>query len=209
MKVQSSIGLFMFLFFAVSTGFAQISRPTLLEGTYQYAGEYVIEAHRHSEVVVVRGPAGEARLEKLKSEGYSCIAKPSEQFLCSIQRVVDPANALVENLVKNKYTDYSVQFYKVVGAPSLDTNSESFKQWSVPQKIAIRERGEPDRLFSFANYVWSQGNEKVYPGGQSNPVHDMYLTRADGLEISWVIHSQPSRFEMDSYFVTVKLAAKP
>jgi hypothetical protein len=181
--------------------------PTPYEGTFAFEGQYQISGHRHSEIVVAISDAERAKLERLKSEGYTCMAKPAQQFLCSIEVAVDPFNAVVAKRVQELFAGYQVQFYAAVGAPSLEINAELFRQWRISQKIVITtpSREVTTRFFDFANYAWASGLDKIYPGGTENVEHDMLTPTTGGLEVPLVIHSQPSRFQMDSYFVTVRL----
>ena len=181
--------------------------PTPYEGTFAFEGQYQITGHRHYEIVNAVSDAERAKLQRLKAEGYACVAKPAQQFLCSIQVDVDPFNAVVAKRVQESFAGYQVQFYEAFGAPSLEINAESFQQWRVTQKIVITTpaREVTTRIFDFANYAWASGLDKIYPGGSENIEHDMYTPTTGGLEVPVVFHTQPSRFQMDSYFVTIRL----
>lgn len=182
--------------------------PTPFEGIFAYEGQYQITGYRHSEILVLLNDTERARMETLKQEGYSCILKPANQALCSINRTLDPFDPAVQQKVTAAYAGYRVQFYEAFGSPSLEINSQMFQQWRVEQKVVIEtpSRDITSRAFAFANYTWANGIDKIYPGGNDNPDHDLFVPSMGGLEIPVVFHSQPHRFVLDTYYVTIRLA---
>lgn len=181
--------------------------PDFVEGTFAFRGDYVIDSHVHHEIVVTLNSAERDRLVRLQREGYSCVAKPAQHQLCSKAMPVDPANGAVARRVREKFRDHSVEF-KEAFSPQLLVESDFYRLWRADQKVILNFPGRPAdavRVYEIVDYAWVQGVEKISPGGQQNPERDVYLPTPDGLEAVFPIQTQPSRFQMDSYLVRVKM----
>ncbi len=46
---------------------------------------------------------------------------------------------------------------------------------------------QPLSSSAFANYAWANGIDKIYPGGNDNPDHDMFVPTMGGLELRQVL----------------------
>ena len=185
------------------------SGPHLIQGNFEYQEHYEIQGQTHYELIYAISDSEKERMEHLKTEGYACIAKPSKQYVCSINIPVYQNDSRVAELAKKRFGHYAVSLDEALKvSPSIV--SEDYLEWQVDQKVVITKTVNEEsqsNTFKSISYAWN-GFDKIYPGGNDNPDHDMFVVNGENLEIPWFLQ-MPGHTSWDSYVISVLLNRVP
>ena len=72
------------------------------------------------------------------------------------------------------------------------------------QITELQEAGLETHFVDQVTYVWTQGQNKLYPGGTSQGLSRMYQPVLDGLVTPFEATFSQGRFAFDTYFVEVR-----
>lgn len=216
MKYFNLISILFFGFFS-SVVFALEPAPTTppraLVGSFIYSGHFKIWRKTHAEILDVRNKKDQQKLTDLQDQEYECTLRVNQQYVCQTEVAVSTSELEVQIRIDRKYQGTRLDFEPEVGSPQLVFDGDSYKRWTVSQPVILEQNvsvgTDVTQLYKVADYDHVGSLLKIYPGGANAQTGFCVVPSAAGdLEIQETVRIQPSRFEMNTYFLTILLERK-
>jgi hypothetical protein len=131
--------------------------PTALAGKYAFQGQVRPQARLTVDVIDMRMPDAQTRLDDLDAAGAACQLVTSQTYRCTLMHDAGEVATASLDAIATSNKGIALSFGKLRGDPSLTNDAESLKEWDVPQSgsgplgkfdgYVFRElQGGPDKI---------------------------------------------------------------
>ncbi|MCO5141571.1 MAG: hypothetical protein M9962_00610 [Oligoflexia bacterium] len=162
-------------------------------GKYQFHGQYSVVLKKRYEAVYTGSSEGKERVEKLRSEGSTCEAKPNSFYLCSQFLNPNGSEKEIADRARKVFEKKYFQFFEIQGEPKLVTKGDSMEFWEIPQMVTTDQN-----KYETYQYMKSENIEKIFLG---SPAQDTLNIDLDGLNYPLSLQKTESKWVYYSYLI--------
>jgi|GEM_PF-4648981 len=170
--------LILFALFSLSlpTAFAAPEVMPPDAGTYEFQGTFSVQMKLHYEVVYAFTDGGQARLDKLRKEGYECWNKGRETWLCKQFQPTEGSADLLRSRVETALNGKNLKLGERFGEPGLISKGDDVAEYRVVQKAEYA-----GKTWNDYRLVMSQGNWSIRMGEPT----EVQFSLASGTLTKW------------------------
>ena len=128
-------------FFAFSSTWAADPLPIpRLSGVYSYQGNFEVPDIRRQELVPSTTPAGKARIQQLRADGYTCINKDPQIQRCWIHWKPEAPPASLKDGVEKFMAGRQIEFFPTNTIPELTHDGSTTQTWIVRDPVRLQTK---------------------------------------------------------------------
>jgi len=109
-----------------------------LSGVYGFQGNFEVPDIRRQELVPSTTTAGKARIQQLRSEGYTCINKDTKTIRCWNHWKPDAPPAGVKEAVEKFMNGREIEFTVTNTVPELTNDGSTSQDWIVRDPVRLQ-----------------------------------------------------------------------
>ena len=181
-----------------------VEAPIPASGDFAYSGDYIIESVQRSETVFSQFEEGQKRLKELRQEGYECVPKYRQAYLC--RKFLAPSSErlpFIDAELDCAYEGFTFLIDEAGAPPALEYESPEFASWSTGQKVNLM-----GKTYSMVRYTWNSGLYKLWLMNSEGKgdVDFVYVSESELTETHFF--RQISGRIRDEYMVSARLSSR-